>query len=48
MVLPDRWKLIPTSFDSPITSEYWDDDGSPEYKAMFKRLETEELVIEKD
>ena len=47
MVLPNRWRLIPLSFDAPVASEYWDDDGSSEYKAMFKRLEAEEMVIEK-
>ena len=47
MVLPNRWRLIPLSFDSPLTTEYWDDDGSPEYQAMFKRVEAEQMVIEK-
>ncbi len=47
MVLPNRRRLIPLSFDAPITTEYWDDDGSPEYAAMFKRLETEQMVLEK-
>ena len=36
------------SFDAPLATEYWDDDGSPEYKAMFKRLETEDIVLEKE
>ena len=48
MVLPNRWRLIPLSFDSPVTTEYWDDDGSPEYRAMFNRLETEQMVFEKE
>ena len=46
MVLPDRWRLIPLSFDAPITTDYWDDDGSPEYRAMFGRLETEQMVLQ--
>jgi hypothetical protein len=47
MVRPDRRRLIPMSYDSPITTEYWDDDGSQAYKQMFKRLEKEEMVLEK-
>ena len=46
-VLPNRWRLMPMSFDSPLKSEYWDDDGTPEYKAMAARLEKEEMVVEK-
>lgn len=48
MVLPNRWRLLPLSFDAPVASEYWDDDGSPEFKAMFKRLEVEEMVLRKE
>ena len=48
LILPDRWRLLPLSFDSPVSTEYWDDDGSPEYKAMFQRLEKEEMVLERE
>jgi hypothetical protein len=48
MVLPHRWRLIPMSFDAPLATEYWDDDGSAEYKAMFRRLEAEDMVLEKE
>ena len=41
MVRPDRWRLIPMSYDSPLTTEYWDDDGSEEYRKMFARIEKE-------
>ncbi|MCH2695115.1 MAG: hypothetical protein MK025_10470, partial [Acidobacteriia bacterium] len=47
MVLPHRWRLIPLSFDSPLSTDYWDDDGTPEYRAMFKRLEVKGMLIEK-
>ena len=47
MVRPDRSRLIPMSYDSPITTEYWDDDSSPEYRAMFERVEREGMVLEK-
>ena len=47
MVLPHRWRLIPMSFDSPLSTDYWDDDGTPEYRAMFKRLEAEKIVLER-
>ena len=45
MGLPHRWRLIPMSFDSPLSTDYWDDDGTPEYRAMFKRLEAEDMVL---
>ena len=45
MVRPDRSRLIPMRYDLPITTEYWDDDGSPEYAAMFKRIEREGVVL---
>ena len=31
MVRPDRRRMIPMSYDAPIETEYWDDDGTPEY-----------------
>ena len=45
MVRPDRWRLIPMSYDSPLTTEYWDDDGSEEYRKMFARIEKEGIVL---
>ena len=47
MVRPDRSRLIPMSYDAPITTEYWDDDGTPEYRAMFERIEREGMILEK-
>ena len=47
MVRPDRSRIIPMSYDSPVTTSYWDDDGSPEYREMFARLEREQMVLEK-
>jgi L-alanine-DL-glutamate epimerase-like enolase superfamily enzyme len=47
MVRPDTARQIPMSFKSPISTEYWDDDGSPEYKAMFERIEREGVVLER-
>ena len=47
LVRPSDRRLITMSYDSPITTEYWDDDGSPEYRAMFERLEREGMVLEK-
>ena len=46
MVRPDRRRLIPMSYDSPIATEYWDDDGSSEYRTMFDRIEREQMVLE--
>ena len=41
MVRLDSRRLIPMSYVSPIETEYWDDDGSPEYRMMFERIERE-------
>ena len=45
MVRPDRWRLIPMSYDCPLTTEYWDDDGTEEYRKMFARIEKEGVVL---
>jgi L-alanine-DL-glutamate epimerase-like enolase superfamily enzyme len=45
MVRPDVRRLIPMSYESPVTTEYWDDDGSQEYKSMFGRIEREGVVL---
>ena len=46
-VRPDsRRDLLPMSWESPIVTEYWDEDGSPEFAAMRERLERKTLVIE--
>lgn len=47
MVLPDGRRLIPMSFDAPLSTEYWDDDGTAEYKAMFARIKSEGMVLER-
>ena len=47
LVRPDRQRQITLSYDSPIESEYWDDDGTEEYQAMFARLEREGTILEK-
>ena len=48
MVRPDRQRgLVPMSYAAPIETEYWDDDGSEEYRAMFSRIEREGIVLER-
>ena len=47
MVRPDTRRLIPMSYDAPISTEYWDDDGTPEYREMFERIEREGMVLER-
>ena len=47
MVRPDRKRLIPMSYGAPISTEYWDDDGTTEYKEMFARIELEGMILEK-
>jgi L-alanine-DL-glutamate epimerase-like enolase superfamily enzyme len=48
MVRPDRRRLIPLRYDLPLTTEYWDDDGSADYKQMFARIEREGVVLLKN
>ena len=45
MVRPDVRRLIPMSYDAPITTEYWDDDASPQYARMFARIQREGVVL---
>ena len=47
MVRPDVRRLIPMSYAAPVSTNYWDDDGTPQYKAMFKRIEQEGVVLMK-
>ena len=48
LVRPDRGRHVTLSYASPISTEYWDDDGSASYRAMFERLEREGVVMELD
>ena len=47
MIRPD-WTRggVPMSHAAPITTEYWDDDGSPEFVAMWKQVAEEGMVLE--
>ena len=47
MVRPDIRRLLPLSYMSPVSTEYWDNDGSQEYKEMFQRIEREGVVLTK-
>ena len=47
MVRPDMGRYLPMSYNAPISTQYWDDDGSPEYKQMFERIERDGVVLEK-
>ena len=47
MVRPVQNRLMPMSYDSPLSTEYWDDDGTPEFRAMMARIETEGIVLER-
>ena len=44
---PGSRRLLPMSYASPISTEYWDDDGTEAYKTMFARIEREGVVLEK-
>jgi L-alanine-DL-glutamate epimerase-like enolase superfamily enzyme len=45
MVRPDFSRLFPFRYDMPVTTEYWDNDNSSEYKQMFERIEREGVVL---
>ena len=45
MVRPDSRRLIPVSYASLVTTEYWDEDGSSAYREMFARIEKEGVVV---
>ena len=47
MVRPDVRRLMPMSYHAPLSTEYWDNDGTPAYQAMFARIEREGIVLEK-
>ena len=47
MVRPDKRRLIPMSYNSPVSTEHWDDDDSAAYKLMFRRIEQEGVVLVK-
>ena len=48
LVRPDwRRGKVPMSYDAPIATDYWDDDGSPEWRQMMQRIETEGMVLER-
>ncbi len=47
MVRPD-WTRggIPMSYDAPLSTEHWDNDGTEEFRRMYGRVERERVVIE--
>ena len=47
MVRPDCRKFVPMSYDAPISTEWWDSDGTLEFSAMMERLKREGMVLER-
>ncbi|MCC7262372.1 MAG: hypothetical protein IT369_07615 [Candidatus Latescibacteria bacterium] len=47
MVRPDTRRQMTLSYTSPITTDYWDEDGTPEYQAVRERLAREGAILEK-
>lgn len=47
MVRPDRRRLVTLNYDAPLTTDYWDPDGTPEFQRMFDRLKKEGMVLER-
>ncbi|MDA0660764.1 MAG: mandelate racemase/muconate lactonizing enzyme family protein [Planctomycetota bacterium] len=48
MVRPDSRKFVTMGYDSPITTEWWDPDGTPAFNMMMKRLREEGMILEKN
>jgi L-alanine-DL-glutamate epimerase-like enolase superfamily enzyme len=46
LVRPDKRRLVTLGYADPISTDYWDPDGTPEFAAMFRRLEAEGMVLE--
>ena len=48
MVRPD-WTRggIPMSYDAPITTEYWDDDDSSDFRKLYERIEREGMILDR-
>ena len=47
MVRPDVRRLMPMSYASSLTTEYWDDDGSADYRNTFRKIEQQGAVLER-
>jgi len=47
MVRPDTRRLATLSYDAPVTTDYWDPDGTPAFRTMMDRLEKEGMVLER-
>lgn len=47
LVRPDTRRLVTLSYDAPLSTEYWDPDGTTEFREMFERLENEGMVLER-
>ena len=48
LVRPDWTRgTIPMSYAGPISTEYWDDDGTPAYRELVARIEREGMVLER-
>ena len=47
MIRPD-WTRggLPLSYEAPIITEYWDDDGSDAFAQMWTQLDVEHPVVE--
>jgi len=46
MVRPDWRRLVTLNYDAPLTTEYWDPDGTAAFRDMMQRLEKEGMVLE--
>lgn len=45
LVRPDWSQAAPASFAAPLSTEYWDDDGSEEFSRMCQRLAQESTLL---
>ena len=47
MVRPDLRRLATLSYDSPLRTEYWDEDGTTAFRDIMQRLEKEGMILER-
>jgi L-alanine-DL-glutamate epimerase-like enolase superfamily enzyme len=48
MVRPDHRRLAPMSYSAPLSTDYWDNDGTEQYRMMFAQIEKDGIVLVRD
>lgn len=47
IIRTDTRPEVPLSYAAPLSTAWWDNDGSPKYAKMFRRLKREGVVLER-